>query len=62
MLKELLSGSRITDLPLLAMLFFIAAFAVVVVRSLSKKRGPDYAQMSRLPLEDQELKGDEVRK
>lgn len=54
MLKEFLSGSQILSLPLLAMLFFIGVFAIVVVRSLSRKRGPYYAKMSELPLDDRE--------
>ena len=41
------------SLPVLVMFFFIAVFIAVIVVALSRKKTAHYAEMSRLPLEDE---------
>ncbi len=53
MFRELFTESDILSLPVVSMLFFMGVFAIVLVRTLSKRRKPHYDRMSRLPLEDQ---------
>ena len=60
MLKELLQSSTVLDLPVVTMLFFIAVFAVVILRVLSRKRRPHYDRMARLPLDDSRNAADEA--
>lgn len=52
MLQKLLDGSLILDLPVVTMFFFIAVFGFVLMRALSRRRGPHYERMARLPLEE----------
>ena len=52
MYAQFYAGSRLVDLPLFALLLFVATFlAVLVLTGLARRRG-DYEGVARLPLDD----------
>lgn len=53
MFRELFTESDILSLPVVSMLFFMAVFVVVLLRTFSRRRKPHYDRMARLPLDDQ---------
>lgn len=59
MFRDLIEGSQVLDLPVLAMLFFFAVFTAVLVRVMSRRRRAHYDRMSQLPLEDGTAAGSE---
>ncbi len=52
MLREFLSHISLTDLPVVAMVMFLAMFLAVLVRVSQRARRPEYQRMSNLPLQD----------
>lgn len=52
MYAQFYAGSRLVDLPLFALLLFVATFVAVVVRTGIAKRRGDFEGISRLPLDD----------
>ena len=53
MLREVLSHSPILALPLAAMFLFITVFALVVTRTMTRRR-EHFARVARLPLDREE--------
>ena len=52
MYAQFYANSRLVDLPLFALLLFVATFVAVLVRTgLARRRG-DFEGVSRLPLDD----------
>ncbi|MCB9870093.1 MAG: hypothetical protein H6837_09570 [Planctomycetes bacterium] len=54
MWKELFQSSQLLDIPIGVMLFFLAIFALVLLRACSRKRANHYTTMAQLPLLDDE--------
>ncbi len=52
MLRQFLAGISLTDLPVVAMVLFLAIFLAVLVRVSQRARTPEYRRMSSLPLQD----------
>lgn len=52
MWRELFTGGSLFDLPLIAMVLFLAIFVTVVLRVLQRSRRPEYDRMASLPLDD----------
>lgn len=52
MLRELLGGTPLFGLPILAMGLFLSIFVAVLVRVSRKARAPEYRRMAQLPLAD----------
>lgn len=53
MASETLSRTNLLELPMLALIIFIALFAFVVARVLMRgKRDPEYVALAHLPLEE----------
>ena len=52
MYAQFYAGSRLVDLPLFALLLFVATFVAVLVRTSVAKRRGDFESVARLPLED----------
>lgn len=52
MWRELFSDAALLDLPVVAMFGFLAVFAFVVVRTMSRRRSEHFEQVARLPLDD----------
>ena len=52
MLREFLSHISLTDLPVFAMVLFLAMFLAVLLRVSQRARHPEYQRMSTLPLQD----------
>lgn len=52
MLHDLIAHEDLLTLPIAGMLFFVAVFAAVLLRTLSRRRA--YAPAAQLPLEDGE--------
>lgn len=52
MLRKFLEGITLTDLPVVAMLLFLAIFLAVIVRVFQRARFAEYDRMSNLPLQD----------
>lgn len=50
--SDLMSGMDLATYPQIALVLFLAVFAVMVVRVFSKRRAKEYEAASRLPLED----------
>ena len=53
MLRELFQGSSLLDLPVIAMLVFLAIFLGVLVWVLRRTRTPHFERMAALPLDDE---------
>ena len=51
-----------TELTNLALILFLIAFLIIIVRVMSKKNKKLYEEMERLPLEDEEYKVKEDNK
>lgn len=54
MYREFFRHSTVLSLPLLAMLLFIAAFVVVVIRALRRRSTTEFNHLAAMPLEDGE--------
>ncbi|MFM1874043.1 MAG: hypothetical protein RL398_3465 [Planctomycetota bacterium] len=52
MLRDFLSGITLTDLPVVAMVLFLAIFLAVLVRVCQRARFAEYDRMSNLPLQE----------
>ena len=52
MFGQLFAGSRLVQLPLFALVLFVAVFAVVIVRTTVLARRGGFARLERLPLDD----------
>lgn len=52
MLRELLSGTSLFDLPVVATAMFVLIFVGAVVRVCGKARAAEYRRMASLPLAD----------
>jgi len=52
MYAQFYAGSRLVDLPLFALLLFVATFLAVLVRTGMARRRGDYESVARLPLDD----------
>jgi len=52
MLREFLSRTSLFDLPVVAMLLFLAIFAVVLLRVARRGAAAEYRRMSTMPLLD----------
>jgi hypothetical protein len=54
MLRQLLSGTNLFDLPIAATLLFALIFAAVLVRVCRRQHANEYRRMASLPLTDDE--------
>jgi len=52
MYAQFYAGSRLVDLPLFALLLFVATFVAVLVRTSVAKRRGEFEGIARLPLDD----------
>ena len=52
MYAQFYAGSRLIDLPLFALLLFVATFVAVLVRTSVAKRRGDFESVARVPLDD----------
>jgi hypothetical protein len=59
--REFLTGSHLLEWPLVALAIFFTTFVVAVVRVVIGMRGsPQVQELSRLPLDDSEIRREEV--
>lgn len=56
MYRELMQQSPLLALPLAALVLFVATFAAVVARTMSKRRAPELEAAARLPLATEETR------
>ncbi len=57
MLREWMTGAVLLDLPIAAMLLFLAMFGLVLWRVSTRRRSDDYRQMACLPLANDDVGG-----